>query len=172
MDTVEPVSAPTLRLTMRSDSPEQTHEWGVRLGQLLQPGDFVGLVGDLGAGKTHLVRGVAEGAGVSRSEVASPTFAIVYPYRGRLTLYHADLYRLADYDELYATGFLDLETGGGAMLVEWLDRIPEAAPREHLRITLLDVGEHSRELVAEAWGARPAELLRAWLPEAHGRAPV
>ena len=158
------MSAPTLSRTVLSGSPEETHRWGVRLGQLLQPGDFVGLVGDLGAGKTHLVRGVAEGAGVSRSEVASPTFAIVYPYRGRLPLYHADLYRLADYDELYATGFLDLVGGDGAVLVEWLDRIPEAAPREYLRLTLRDTGEESRELVAEAWGARPAELLRAWLP--------
>jgi tRNA threonylcarbamoyladenosine biosynthesis protein TsaE len=156
------MSAPMLSHTVRSGSPEETHRWGVRLGHLLQPGDFVGLVGDLGAGKTHLVRGVAEGAGVERSQVASPTFAIVYPYRGRLPLYHADLYRLADYDELYATGFLDLG-GEGAMLVEWLDRIPEAAPREYLRLTLREVGEESRELVAEAWGARPSELLKAWL---------
>ena len=159
------MSTPTLSRTVRSGSPEETHGLGLRLGQVLQPGDFVGLVGDLGAGKTHLVRGVAEGAGVSRSEVASPTFAIVYPYRGRLPLYHADLYRLADYDELYATGFLDLVDGGdGAVLVEWLDRIPEAAPREFLRITLRDMGEESRELVAEAWGARPAALLESWLP--------
>ncbi len=156
-------TTPTLSRTVLSGSPEETHRLGVRLGQLLQPGDFVGLVGDLGAGKTHLVRGVAEGAGVSRSEVASPTFAIVYPYRGRVPLYHADLYRLADYDELYATGFLDLVGGDGAVLVEWLDRIPEAAPREYLRLTLRDTGEESRELVAEARGARPVELLEAWL---------
>ncbi|WNG57053.1 tRNA (adenosine(37)-N6)-threonylcarbamoyltransferase complex ATPase subunit type 1 TsaE [Archangium gephyra] len=158
------MSTPTLSRTLLSSSPEETHRLGLKLGQVLQPGDFVGLVGDLGAGKTHLVRGVAEGAGVSRSEVASPTFAIVYPYRGRLPLYHADLYRLADYDELYATGFLDLVGGDGAVLVEWLDRIPQAAPREFLRITLRDAGEDSRELVAEAWGTRPAELLKAWLP--------
>jgi tRNA threonylcarbamoyladenosine biosynthesis protein TsaE len=157
------MSTPTLSRALLSSSPEETHRLGQRLGQLLQPGDFVGLVGDLGAGKTHLVRGVAEGAGVSRSEVASPTFAIVYPYRGRLPLYHADLYRLADYDELYATGFLDLVGGDGAVLVEWLDRIPEAAPREYLRLTLRDTGEDSRELVAEALGSRPAELLKAWL---------
>jgi tRNA threonylcarbamoyladenosine biosynthesis protein TsaE len=165
VDEVEPMSSttPTLSRTVLSGSPEETHRLGVRLGQLLQPGDFVGLVGDLGAGKTHLVRGVAEGAGVSRSEVASPTFAIVYPYRGRVPLYHADLYRLADYDELYATGFLDLVGGDGAVLVEWLDRIPEAAPREYLRLTLRDTGEESRELVAEARGARPVELLEAWL---------
>jgi tRNA threonylcarbamoyladenosine biosynthesis protein TsaE len=163
VDEVEPMSAPSSSRTVLSGSPEETHRLGVKLGQLLQPGDFVGLVGDLGAGKTHLVRGVAEGAGVARSEVASPTFAIVYPYRGRVPLYHADLYRLADYDELYATGFLDLIGGDGAVLVEWLDRIPQAAPREYLRITLRDTGEESRELVAEAWGSRPVALLTAWL---------
>ncbi|MDY7228305.1 tRNA (adenosine(37)-N6)-threonylcarbamoyltransferase complex ATPase subunit type 1 TsaE [Hyalangium rubrum] len=157
------MSAPTLTRTVRSESPEETHRLGVRLGELLQPGDFVGLIGDLGAGKTHLVRGVAQGAQVPRSEVASPTFAIVYPYNGRIPLHHADLYRIADYDELYATGFLDLLGGESAVLVEWLDRIPEAAPREYLRITLRPSGEDARELHAEAFGPRPAELLTAWL---------
>lgn len=158
------MSAPTLTRTLRSESPDETHRLGARLGELLQPGDFIGLMGDLGAGKTHLVRGVADGAQVARSEVASPTFAIVYPYRGRIPLYHADLYRIADYDELYATGFLDLAGGDGAVLVEWLDRVPEAAPREYLRLTLRTVGDESRELYAEAFGRRPAELLAAWVP--------
>jgi tRNA threonylcarbamoyladenosine biosynthesis protein TsaE len=157
------MSPPTLIRTFVSASPEETHRLGVKLGGLLQPGDFVGLIGDLGAGKTHLVRGVAEGAGVARSEVASPTFAIVYPYRGRVPLYHADLYRIADYDELYATGFLDLVTNDAAFLVEWLDKVPEAAPREYLRLTLRPTGDESRELVAEAFGARPAELVASWL---------
>jgi len=157
------MSAPTLTRTFVSTSPEETHRLGVKLGELLQPGDFVGLIGDLGAGKTHLVRGVAEGAGVARSEVASPTFAIVYPYRGRVPLYHADLYRISDYDELYATGFLDLVGHDAAFLVEWLDKVPEAAPREYLRLTLRPTGEETRELVAEAFGARPSELLASWL---------
>ncbi|HYO54058.1 tRNA (adenosine(37)-N6)-threonylcarbamoyltransferase complex ATPase subunit type 1 TsaE [Archangium sp.] len=158
------MSTPTLTRTVRSESPDATHRLGLRLGELLQPGDFVGLIGDLGAGKTHLVRGVAEGARVPRSEVASPTFAIVYPYRGRIPLYHADLYRIADYDELYATGFLELPGGDGAVLVEWLDRVPEAAPREYLRVTLYPTHEDARELYAEAFGDRPAALLAAWLP--------
>jgi tRNA threonylcarbamoyladenosine biosynthesis protein TsaE len=155
---------PTLTRTVRSESPEATHRLGVKLGEVLQVGDFVGLIGDLGAGKTHLVRGVAEGARVPRSEVASPSFAIVYPYHGRIPLYHADLYRLSDYDELYATGFMDLIGGDGAVLVEWLDRIPEAAPREYLRVTLRPTDDDVRELHAEAFGHRPAELLAAWLP--------
>ncbi len=158
------MTAPTLERAVRSASPEETHRLGVRLGELLQPGDFIGLIGDLGAGKTHLVRGVAEGAHVPRDEVASPTFAIVYPYRGRIPLHHADLYRIADQDELYATGFMDLIDGESAMLVEWLDRVPEAAPREYLRLTLRPTAEETRELRAEAFGRRPAELLAAWLP--------
>ncbi|MCE9673545.1 tRNA (adenosine(37)-N6)-threonylcarbamoyltransferase complex ATPase subunit type 1 TsaE [Myxococcus stipitatus] len=150
--------------TVQLESPDETHRLGVRLGGLLESGDFVGLVGDLGAGKTHLVRGVAEGARVPRSEVASPTFAIVYPYSGRIPLYHADLYRLTGYDDLYATGFMDLVGGEGAVLVEWLDRVPEAAPREYLRVTLSHAGGEARRLVAEAFGARPSALLAAWLP--------
>lgn len=160
------MSTPTLTRVHVSASPEETHQLGVKLGGLLQPGDFVGLIGDLGAGKTHLVRGVAEGAGVARSEVASPTFAIVYPYRGRVPLYHADLYRISDYDELYATGFLDLVGHDSAFLVEWLDKVPEAAPREYLRLTLRPVGDEARELVAEAFGERPSALLRDWIPDA------
>ncbi|RYZ35230.1 MAG: tRNA (adenosine(37)-N6)-threonylcarbamoyltransferase complex ATPase subunit type 1 TsaE [Myxococcaceae bacterium] len=158
------MSEPTLTRRLVSPSPEETHRLGVKLGRLLEPGDFVGLVGDLGAGKTHLVRGVAEGAGVPKSEVASPTFAIVYPYEGRIPLYHADLYRLADYEELYATGFVDMVADNDrAMLVEWLDRIPQAAPREFLRISLRHAGEAERSLEVEAFGARPAALLEAWL---------
>ncbi|RKG79176.1 tRNA (adenosine(37)-N6)-threonylcarbamoyltransferase complex ATPase subunit type 1 TsaE [Corallococcus terminator] len=158
------MSEPTRTRRLVSPSPEETHALGVKLGELLAPGDFVGLVGELGAGKTHLVRGVAEGAGVAKSEVASPTFAIVYPYEGRIPLYHADLYRLADYEELYATGFVDMVADNDrAMLVEWLDRIPQAAPREFLRVTLRHEGEAARSLEAEAFGARPAALLESWL---------
>lgn len=145
----------------------ETRALGERLGWVLQPGDFVGLVGDLGAGKTELVRGIAEGVGVERSQVSSPTFAIVYPYEGgRLTLFHADLYRVADFDELYATGFLDLVGPSGAMVVEWIDRIWDAAPEEALIVTLQPgsaTEPDRRTLHARAHGVRSAELLREWL---------
>lgn len=157
---------PDLERTFDSDSPEVTSALGRALGRVLEPGHFVGLIGQLGAGKTHLVRGVADGAGVPRSEVASPTFAIVYPYQGRIPLYHADLYRLADRDELYATGFYDLAGGDGAVLVEWLDNVPEAAPVELLRIELEIVDDDRRRLRARAFGARHVKLLEAWTAEA------
>jgi len=147
----------------RSGSAGETFAIGAKLGGLLAPGDFVGLVGELGAGKTQLVRGVAEGAGAPRSEVASPSFAIVYPYRGRIPLYHADLYRVADYDELYATGFFDLLGGDGAVLVEWLDRIPRAAPEDRLIVQIEVIGADERLLRATAFGDRSAALLESWL---------
>jgi tRNA threonylcarbamoyladenosine biosynthesis protein TsaE len=151
---------------VESRSAEETRVLGQRLGAVLRPGDFVGLVGDLGAGKTELVRGIADGLGVEKSQVASPTFAIVYPYEGgRLPLFHADLYRVADFDELYATGFLDLLGAGGAVVVEWIDRIWEAAPEDALIVTLLplEVDAGRRTLHARAHGPRSAQLLREWM---------
>ena len=147
-----------------SQSPARTRALGRALGRLLEPGDFVGLVGELGAGKTLFVRGVADGAEVPEEQVASPTFAIVYPYRGRLPLYHADLYRVADADELYATGFTELVGGDGAVLVEWIDRIWSAAPAERLevRIETSPRARHRRRLVAAPRGTRAESLLAAW----------
>jgi tRNA threonylcarbamoyladenosine biosynthesis protein TsaE len=148
---------------IQSESAERTFALGEALGRVLAPGHFIGLIGDLGAGKTQLARGIAAGAGVAPSEVASPTFAIVYPYRGRIPLNHADLYRIADRDELYATGFFDLPSSG-AMLVEWLDRIPEAAPADHLQIRIDVVDDDRRRIIARASGPLHAALLSAWDP--------
>lgn len=155
---------------LESPSAEQTRAIGIALGKLLRPGDFVGLIGELGAGKTELARGIADGAEVPWSEVASPTFAIVYPYRGRIPLYHADLYRLADEEELYATGYFDLiSAGDGAFVVEWVDQIPVAAPPERLLIRLRTLDADRRELLLEATGPRHQALMRELL-EARGQA--
>ena len=124
------------RLRLATASARGTRALGARLGRLLAPGDVVALVGDLGAGKTQLVRGACAGAGVPEAEVSSPSFAIVATYRGRIPVHHADLYRIADEDELYGTGFGDLVGGDGALLVEWADRIPSALPDERLTIEL------------------------------------
>src|SRR5690606_12923979 len=135
-----------VKARLRFSSPAQTRAFGARLARLLRPGDFVGLQGELGAGKTLLVRAIAEAAGVPPAQIASPTFAIVHPYTGgRLPLQHADLYRIGDWDELYATGFLDLVGGEAALLVEWIDNVPEAAPSEWLRIDLRHAGPRARE---------------------------
>lgn len=148
--------------TIRLGSASQTRALGARLAALLRPGDFVGLVGDLGAGKTLLTRALCEALGIPSEEIASPTFAIVLLYEGgRLPVHHADLYRVESYDELYATGFLDQVGGGSVMLVEWIDKVPEAAPAEWLRLELLHVGPRTRDLRIEGFGARGRQLAEA-----------
>lgn len=147
-------------VTFQSRTAEETRALGVKLGALLRSGDFVGLRGELGAGKTQLARGVAEGAGVEPGDVSSPTFSIVQSYAGKhVTLHHADLYRLRGDDELYATGFFDLE---GALLVEWIDQVPSAAPDEWLELWLEVVDTDTRRITATAHGVRSAKLLEAW----------
>lgn len=143
-------------------SVDDTRALGKKLGALLRAGDFVALAGELGAGKTQLAKGIAEGAGVDAADVSSPTFSIVQSYPGtHTTLHHSDFYRLKDEDELFATGFYDLE---GAFLVEWIDRVPAALPKDaSLRVDLEVIDANSRRLTATARGARHAELLKAWL---------
>jgi tRNA threonylcarbamoyladenosine biosynthesis protein TsaE len=135
MGGVEAVTERFRRLLV-SRSARETAALGARLGRALVAGDCVALVGELGAGKTQLVRGACQGARVPANEVSSPSFAIVATYGGRIPIHHADLYRIGDVDELYATGFFDLVGGAGAILVEWADRVPGALPEERLTVTL------------------------------------
>ncbi len=151
-------------------SARATHELGARLGEALQPGDVVALVGELGAGKTQLVRGICRGAGVPEADVASPSFAIVATHRGRLWVHHADFYRLAGEDDLHGTGFSDLAGGEGAVLVEWADRMRGALPAERIEIRLEhdDRSASLRRIRIVGTGARHAELARLLGP---GRRP-
>jgi len=143
---------------------ERTRDLGVKLGGLLRGGDFVGLVGNLGAGKTELSRAICQGAGLPMGQVSSPSYAIVATYSGgRIPLHHADLYRVGDPDELYATGYFDLLGPDAAMLVEWVDLVAEAAPPDSLRIELEITGPGSRRMSVEASGPNSERLLRDWL---------
>ena len=159
-----PVTAPprfVARLVSRS--ARATSALGERLGRVLSPGDAVALTGELGAGKTQLVRGACRGAGVPPAQVASPSFAIVASYRGRLPVHHADLYRVGDQDELYGTGFFDLLGGEGAVLVEWADRVPGALPPDRLEIHLGHDARRPgvRHLEVVGTGERGVALARA-----------
>jgi tRNA threonylcarbamoyladenosine biosynthesis protein TsaE len=140
-------------------SPEATHALGVRLAQALRPGDFVALIGDLGAGKTALVKAVAEGAGAEAA--SSPTFAIVNVYRGgRLVLQHLDLYRLAGPSDLFALGFDDLLAEDAATLCEWAERAGDALPADRLEIALEVTGPEARRARLSARGPASTELLQ------------
>jgi tRNA threonylcarbamoyladenosine biosynthesis protein TsaE len=117
-----------------TNSPAETERAGMLLGERLRPGDVVLLIGELGAGKTTFVRGVAQGAG-SRADVASPTFQLVRVYPGRVQLAHVDLYRVQNGAELRDLGLEELSEQG-AVVIEWGDRIDVDGARrveiEHL----------------------------------------
>jgi tRNA threonylcarbamoyladenosine biosynthesis protein TsaE len=146
-------------VTLELRSPDATQALGRKLGALLREGDFVSLVGELGAGKTLFVRGVAEGAGAEPA--TSPSFALSNVYRaGRVTLQHLDLYRLAGPSELFALGFDDVLAAPAATLCEWADRAGGALPDERLEIRLEIVAKDHRRAELVAHGRRAEELLR------------
>ncbi|HEU4383590.1 MAG TPA: tRNA (adenosine(37)-N6)-threonylcarbamoyltransferase complex ATPase subunit type 1 TsaE [Anaeromyxobacteraceae bacterium] len=169
------MTAPPKRLAARlvSRSARATAALGARLGRLLLPGDSVALTGELGSGKTQLVRGACRGARVPAAQVASPSFAIVATYQGRLPIHHADLYRVGDQDELYGTGFFDLIGSEGALLVEWADRVPGALPPERLEIHLSHDARRPgvRHLEVVGTGERGVALARALARSRSGSRP-
>ena len=137
-----------------SASAEQTMAVGAAIGALARAGDVIGLSGELGAGKTQMVRGVARGMGLAGEQVASPTFVLMQLYTdGRLPVAHFDTYRLVDQDEFVAIGgeeyLLDDET---VCIVEWADRICDILPTDHLQITIQQTGETERAMTIVAGG--------------------
>lgn len=140
-------------------SPEETRELGRQLSRFLRPGDVVGLVGDLGAGKTTLVQGVATHLGV-RGRVASPTFLIVHEYRNRLVVYHVDLYRLAP-EDVETVGIHELFDEGGVVFIEWADRATHLLPPDTLWIRMEIVDETTRTITLEPRGVRSREIAQA-----------
>jgi tRNA threonylcarbamoyladenosine biosynthesis protein TsaE len=143
--------------TLQLANPAATHALGVALGRAAFPGAVLALVGELGAGKTGIARGIAEGLAVP-GRVTSPTFVIVQVHDGgRLPFAHADLYRLGDASELDAIGFADVLAAGGVVAVEWADRFPDALPADRLVIALSEAGD-ARVAELTATGPRHAAL--------------
>lgn len=155
-------------LEIISRSAEQTRRVGMRLGAMLQPGDVVSLIGDLGAGKTTFVQGLAAGWG-SLDPVSSPTFVLVNVYR-RLDgarLFHLDAYRLSGPQEAID---LDLETllEQGILVVEWADRIAAALPEDMLQVNLHYVDEDQRDLIFSARGKQYQQCLAEFRAQVYG----
>ncbi|MBS1249362.1 MAG: tRNA threonylcarbamoyladenosine biosynthesis protein TsaE [Chloroflexi bacterium] len=151
-----------------SRSPDQTRRVGMRLGALLQRGDVIGLEGDLGAGKTTLVQGIASGWG-SLDAVSSPTFVLVRVYR-RLdgeNLYHLDAYRLSGPSEAVDLD-LDNMLSQGPLVVEWADRVKDALPPECLWVRMRWIAEEQHDFIFTAQGKHYQSLLDHFKQEAYG----
>ncbi len=144
-------------------SPDETRAAGERLGRVLGAGEVVLLDGELGAGKTVFAQGLALGLGVPvERRVASPTFTIVNEHAGRVPLYHIDLYRLRDLDELHEIGVREYLEGAGVAVVEWPERLGALRPADALEVTIAILGEDERRIAARATGPCAGERLQAW----------
>lgn len=144
-----------------SDGESQTLEFGKKLGRLLQQPTLILLQGDLGAGKTVFSRGVARGLGVDPEiPITSPTFTLMNHYQARLDLYHFDLYRLSDPDELLELGFDEYAYGSGVVLVEWPEKL-DKPETPGLWVSLKRIDEEHREISFSLQGEESEELLAA-----------
>jgi tRNA threonylcarbamoyladenosine biosynthesis protein TsaE len=142
-----------------TSSPEQTWRTGEILGAMLEAGDTVCLYGDLGSGKTNLAYGISRGLDVQDQYITSPTFTFVNEYKGRVPLYHIDLYRLNDPGELENIGFEEYIESDGVTVIEWAEKAEDELPMESLSVYLSTVDEHSREIGFLAEGARYEKLI-------------
>jgi len=147
--------------TFTTRSASETEHAGELLAALLEPDDVVALAGDLGAGKTCLVQGVARGLGVEEP-VTSPTFNLLLVHPGRLPLCHVDLYRLERADELEDIGFFEALESGGVCMIEWGDRFPQALPADHLSVIVHRQTGDTRRFDVTATGPRSDVLAAAW----------
>ena len=146
------------QLETTSSSPEETQDFGARLGQLARPGDIFLLVGELGAGKTCLTQGIARGLDI-KEYAASPSFMLVRELYGRLPLYHMDFYRLDNLEEIADLGLDDYFYGQGVSVVEWAEKGLSLLPTEHLLIEMSYISDSKRRLKLKASGKRYRELI-------------
>ena len=138
-----------------------TEAFGRRLGAALFPGAVIALVGPLGAGKTHLVRAIAEGLGIRDSRlVSSPTFGLIHEYPARLPIYHFDAYRLKSIAEFQDLGPHEYFEGNGVCLIEWADKVAPCLPEEYLRIDFEVRGETSRRMRLDPRGETYSALVK------------
>lgn len=125
-------------------SPKDTEKLGVTLGKLLLPGDFLGLIGDLGAGKTAFTKGIAKGLDID-DPITSPTFTIINEYHGRGNLAHMDAYRIGNLEELQNIGFDDY-LGDHIVVMEWANLVEEMLPQDVLWIDFEVCGDNHRKI--------------------------
>ena len=133
---------------LTTTSPEETEAAGARLGATLKSGDVVALTGELGAGKTVFVQGLARALGVGTA-ATSPTFVLVNEYRGRVPVHHVDAYRTTSLAELMDLGIEEMMDGDGITVIEWAERVEPLLPARAVRVRIAGVGDEPRTIVVE-----------------------
>lgn len=151
----------TMQISFVSHSSRDTIRYGRVLGETLRAGCVLGLIGELGSGKTCFVKGIAAGVNnFSEDEVTSPTFTILQEYEGRIPLYHVDAYRLAGPADLDDIGFEDCVAGEGIAVIEWADRIREALPADCLLVRIECLREDERCFILSSTGEQHSGVLK------------
>ena len=144
--------------------------WGRRLGRLVKGGEIIGLIGELGAGKTCFVRGFTEGAGVGKNAwVRSPTFTLINEYEGRLPVCHIDLYRVGKREQLDGLNLREYLYADGVSLIEWFEYLPADEVGDYLELKITHGGNGKRELTFVAHGQRYDKLLCELMKESKRR---
>lgn len=140
-------------VTFCSNSVQETEAFGEKVAQTLHGGEVIALYGGMGMGKTAFTRGLAAGLGIPDG-VSSPTFALVHEYpKGRLPLYHFDMYRVSSWDDLESTGFFDYLDLGAVLVIEWSENIDGALPKDKISITVSS-GQHEQQRVFQVEGVQ------------------
>ncbi|MCX7711025.1 MAG: tRNA (adenosine(37)-N6)-threonylcarbamoyltransferase complex ATPase subunit type 1 TsaE [Clostridia bacterium] len=151
-------------IEIRTDSVEETVDIGTKLGSLLEKGDIICLSGNLGTGKTAFTNGIAAALGIE-GYITSPTFTIVNEYKGRLPLYHFDVYRIADPEEMFEIGFEEYTDGNGVVVIEWPEQIQDILPAERIWVEIkkdLAAGVDTRIITIEFKGKKYSEYEKHW----------
>lgn len=133
--------------TFKTESPEETQALGEELGKTLKPGDVIALIGDLGTGKTCLTQGIARGVGIAPDEVvSSPSYILINEYNGTIPIYHIDLYRLENAEEIAELGLGEYIEGDGICIIEWAERIADGLPHTCTKIHITWEDENTRSI--------------------------
>jgi tRNA threonylcarbamoyladenosine biosynthesis protein TsaE len=149
------------KVVLQTKSASETIRIGRSIGSRLRSGDVVALVGELGAGKTQFIKGLAAGLGVGKpAYVSSPSFTLINEYPGGIPLYHIDLFRLGGEKEAEDLGLEDYFQGGGITVIEWADKIPSLLPEEMLLIHIAYTGKTTRTLEIIGKGKRYEDLVK------------
>lgn len=140
-------------------SEGETKRLGRKIGENLSPGDVIALVGELGSGKTILVKGIGLGLGISEKFINSPSFVLIKEYPARINLYHFDLYRLENLEEIETLGWEDYLSKRGILIIEWADKMKKILPKEYLLIEIDILDERKRKVKLISQGKKYINLI-------------
>ena len=149
-----------MNLTIISKSPEETKKLGEDIGKLVRAGDLLAFYGELGAGKTCFIQGISQQLEV-KDYVTSPSFTIINEYRGKIPIYHFDLFRLNNAEEILELGYKEYFYGEGLTVIEWAEKIEEYLPKEHLKIDIKFEDHYKRTITFIPQGDRFEKILKA-----------